>query len=76
MAIHNTTFEVDFMNMEHRKQIEAYMLGEKYSMQFKSCEGNKMELIRKHHIVIAWMIATSAMLISLFFSEWMKAAAM
>ncbi|PEQ83454.1 hypothetical protein [Bacillus cereus] len=41
MAIHNTTFEVDFMNMEHRKQIEAYMLGEKYSMQFKSCEGNK-----------------------------------
>ena len=31
-----------------------------------------MELIRKHHIVIAWMIATSAMLISLFFSEWMK----
>ena len=25
-----------------------------------------MELIRKHHIVIAWMIATSAMLISLF----------
>ncbi|WP_144605515.1 hypothetical protein [Bacillus cereus] len=26
MANHNTTFEVDFMNMEHRKQIEAYML--------------------------------------------------
>ncbi|MEB9552471.1 hypothetical protein P4J22_24190 [Bacillus cereus] len=41
MANHNTTFEVDFMNMEHRKQIEAYMLGKKYSMQFKSCEGNK-----------------------------------
>lgn len=26
MANHNTTFEVDFMNMEHRKQIEAYIL--------------------------------------------------
>ncbi|RHW07189.1 disulfide oxidoreductase [Bacillus cereus] len=31
-----------------------------------------MELIRKYHISIAWTIATSAMLISLFFSEWMK----
>ncbi len=31
-----------------------------------------MEWIRKYHIAIAWMIATSAMLISLFFSEWMK----
>lgn len=31
-----------------------------------------MSIIRKYHIAIAWMIATSAMLISLFFSEWMK----
>lgn len=31
-----------------------------------------MEWIRKYHIAIAWTIATSAMLISLFFSEWMK----
>ncbi|MGE6594280.1 disulfide bond formation protein B [Bacillus mycoides] len=31
-----------------------------------------MALIRKYHIAIAWTIATSAMLISLFFSEWMK----
>ncbi|WP_305927854.1 disulfide oxidoreductase [Bacillus mycoides] len=31
-----------------------------------------MALIRKYHIAIAWAIATSAMLISLFFSEWMK----
>ncbi|WP_095022068.1 disulfide oxidoreductase [Bacillus thuringiensis] len=31
-----------------------------------------MELIRKYHIFCAWTIATSAMLISLFFSEWMK----
>ncbi|WP_255299582.1 disulfide oxidoreductase [Bacillus wiedmannii] len=29
-------------------------------------------MIRKFHIAIAWMIATSAMLISLVFSEWMK----
>ncbi|HDR4764756.1 TPA: disulfide oxidoreductase [Bacillus thuringiensis] len=31
-----------------------------------------MKLIRKYHIFCAWTIATSAMLISLFFSEWMK----
>ncbi|MEI5915334.1 disulfide bond formation protein B [Bacillus cereus group sp. Bce005] len=31
-----------------------------------------MSIIRKYQIAIAWMIATSAMLISLFFSEWMK----
>ncbi|KAB2393410.1 MULTISPECIES: disulfide bond formation protein B [Bacillus cereus group] len=31
-----------------------------------------MSIIRKYHIAIAWMIATSAMLISLVFSEWMK----
>ncbi|SCN42219.1 disulfide bond formation protein B [Bacillus wiedmannii] len=31
-----------------------------------------MSIIRKYHITIAWMIATSAMLISLVFSEWMK----
>ncbi|MCT4573012.1 disulfide bond formation protein B, partial [Bacillus thuringiensis] len=31
-----------------------------------------MELFRKYHIFCAWTIATSAMLISLFFSEWMK----
>ncbi len=31
-----------------------------------------MEWIRKYHIAFAWTIATSAMLISLFFSEWMK----
>ncbi|MED2128475.1 disulfide oxidoreductase [Bacillus thuringiensis] len=31
-----------------------------------------MELIRKYHIFCAWTIAISAMLISLFFSEWMK----
>lgn len=31
-----------------------------------------MSVIRKYHIAIAWTIATSAMLISLFFSEWMK----
>ncbi|MGI8281703.1 disulfide oxidoreductase [Bacillus mycoides] len=31
-----------------------------------------MLIIQKYHIVIAWTIATSAMLISLFFSEWMK----
>ncbi|MDA1663034.1 MULTISPECIES: disulfide oxidoreductase [Bacillus cereus group] len=31
-----------------------------------------MEWIRKYHIAFAWAIATSAMLISLFFSEWMK----
>ncbi|MEK4099842.1 disulfide bond formation protein B [Bacillus sp. FSL E2-0195] len=31
-----------------------------------------MTLIRKYHIAIAWTIATSAMLISLVFSEWMK----
>ncbi|MCR6850413.1 disulfide oxidoreductase [Bacillus sp. IBL03825] len=31
-----------------------------------------MELIRKYHIFCTWTIATSAMLISLFFSEWMK----
>ncbi|MED0950942.1 disulfide oxidoreductase [Bacillus mobilis] len=31
-----------------------------------------MSIIRKYHIAIAWMIATSAMLISLAFSEWMK----
>lgn len=30
-----------------------------------------MSIIRKYHIAIAWMIATSAMLISLVF-EWMK----
>jgi disulfide bond formation protein DsbB len=32
-----------------------------------------MEWIRKYHIAFAWTIATSAMLISLFFSEWMSA---
>ncbi|ANV74376.1 disulfide bond formation protein B [Bacillus cereus] len=31
-----------------------------------------MSIIRKYHIVISWMIATSAMLISLVFSEWIK----
>ncbi|AMR06073.1 disulfide bond formation protein B [Bacillus thuringiensis] len=31
-----------------------------------------MLIIQKYHIVIAWTIATSAMLIILFFSEWMK----
>ncbi|PFC50443.1 disulfide oxidoreductase [Bacillus cereus] len=31
-----------------------------------------MLIIQKYHIVIAWTIATSAMLISLFFCEWMK----
>ncbi|AAM26150.1 TPA: disulfide bond formation protein B [Bacillus anthracis] len=31
-----------------------------------------MTIIRKYHIAIAWTIATSAMLISLIFSEWMK----
>ncbi|EOQ16076.1 hypothetical protein KQ3_04990 [Bacillus cereus B5-2] len=31
-----------------------------------------MSIIRKYHIVIAWMIATSATVISLVFSEWMK----
>ncbi|MBV6681962.1 disulfide oxidoreductase [Bacillus thuringiensis] len=31
-----------------------------------------MLIIQKYHIVFAWTIATSAMLISLFFSEWMK----
>ncbi|OOZ83440.1 disulfide bond formation protein B [Bacillus cereus] len=31
-----------------------------------------MSIIRKYHIAIAWMIAISAMLISLVFSEWMK----
>ncbi|MFJ8219805.1 disulfide bond formation protein B [Bacillus cereus] len=31
-----------------------------------------MEWIRKYHIAIAWTIDTSAMLISLIFSEWMK----
>ncbi|PFV84057.1 disulfide oxidoreductase [Bacillus thuringiensis] len=31
-----------------------------------------MSIIQKYHIVIAWTIATSAMLISLIFSEWMK----
>ncbi|PEW07815.1 disulfide bond formation protein B [Bacillus cereus] len=31
-----------------------------------------MSIIRKYHIAIAWMIATSAMLISLVFREWMK----
>ncbi|MES5957399.1 disulfide oxidoreductase [Bacillus fungorum] len=31
-----------------------------------------MELVRKYHIFCAWTIATSAMLISLIFSEWMK----
>lgn len=29
MANHNSIFEVDFMNMEHRKQIEAYMIEKK-----------------------------------------------
>ena len=37
MAIHNTTFEVDFMNMEHRKQIEAYMLGKNIA-----CNSNRV----------------------------------
>lgn len=40
MTNHNTIFEVDFMNMEHRKQIEAYMIEKKYIMQLKSCEEN------------------------------------
>ncbi|PFB56451.1 disulfide oxidoreductase [Bacillus cereus] len=31
-----------------------------------------MSIIRNYQIAIAWMIATSAMLISLFFSEWMN----
>lgn len=31
-----------------------------------------MSIIQKYHIAIAWTIATSAMLISLIFSEWMK----
>ncbi|PEV55420.1 disulfide bond formation protein B [Bacillus cereus] len=31
-----------------------------------------MLIIQKYHIVFAWTIATSTMLISLFFSEWMK----
>lgn len=31
-----------------------------------------MTIIRKYHIAIAWTIATSAMLISLIFSGWMK----
>lgn len=31
-----------------------------------------MTIIRKYHIAIGWMIATSATLISLFFSEWME----
>ncbi|MDA2654391.1 disulfide bond formation protein B [Bacillus cereus] len=31
-----------------------------------------MSIIHKYHIAIAWTIATSAMLISLIFSEWMK----
>ncbi|CUB46386.1 MULTISPECIES: disulfide bond formation protein B [Bacillus cereus group] len=31
-----------------------------------------MSIIRKYHIAIAWMIATSAMFISLVFREWMK----
>lgn len=31
-----------------------------------------MELIRKYHVFCAWTIATSALLISLFFSESMK----
>ncbi|MFC8057271.1 disulfide bond formation protein B [Bacillus cereus] len=31
-----------------------------------------MSIIRKYHIVIAWMIATSTTVISLVFSEWMK----
>ncbi|MDA2169239.1 disulfide oxidoreductase [Bacillus cereus] len=31
-----------------------------------------MSIIRKYQIAIAWMIATSATVISLIFSEWMK----
>jgi disulfide bond formation protein DsbB len=31
-----------------------------------------MSIIRKYQIAIAWMIATSATVISLVFSEWMK----
>ncbi|PHA25542.1 disulfide bond formation protein B [Bacillus cereus] len=31
-----------------------------------------MSIIQKYHIAIAWTIATSAMPISLIFSEWMK----